>query len=160
MNNSIGFTRDEASVTLQHVYSMFEDQILDPVPLGGIPSHITQNADSTFNASILSNPFYRNLLKKLAAPSKTMTTPSDLEEGLNVLLTRSLYTYTITHLQPDFAAWGIAPDNEVAVLDVALVKYSLVREIKENWTEIIQKWVGLLTWRHLQRLSAPAGGVA
>ncbi|KAI8932445.1 hypothetical protein NX059_010631 [Plenodomus lindquistii] len=160
MNNLIGFTRDEAAITLQHVYSMFEDQIMDPISLGGIPGYITAGAVGSFDANVSFNPFYMNLLNEMSTVPKMIATPLELEEDLNVMLMRLLYSNAIQLYQSALAMRGIALDDEKAVVDAAIDNYNPVRELKDNWTEIIRKWIDLLTWRHLERLAPPEGGAA
>ncbi|KAH9860942.1 hypothetical protein IAQ61_010678 [Plenodomus lingam] len=160
MNNLIGFTRDEAMAALQHVYSIFEDQILDPVAFGGAPGYITAGAQDSFGANVSLNPFYNNLLKELTSIPKMMTTPLELEEDLNIVLTRLLHSHTMRYYEAVLAMSGVDMTDEEAIVEAAIAKYSQVRDIKDNWTDIIQKWVELLTWRHLERLAPTKGSAA
>ncbi|KAF2848476.1 hypothetical protein T440DRAFT_536260 [Plenodomus tracheiphilus IPT5] len=160
MNNLLGFTRDEAVATLQHVYSMFEDQIMDPIALGGIPGYITQSARDSFDANASSNPFYKKLLKELVSVPKMTTTPLELEEDLNVVLTHLLYTYTMRQFYSELAVWSIPLTDEQAIVEAACANYSAVQELKKNWTDIVRKWVDLLAWRHLERFAPLGGGAA
>ena len=157
MNNLIGFTREEAAVALQHLYSMFEDQILDPVLLGGAPGQLTLQAEESFGANVSSNPFYQALLNELTAPAKMMATPSDLEEDLNVVLTRSLYAYITRHFRPDLQNSDASFEEKVAVVDAASDFVEVLPRIQENWIEIIRKWVDLLACHHLGRFASLEG---
>ncbi|KAF1846200.1 uncharacterized protein K460DRAFT_286750 [Cucurbitaria berberidis CBS 394.84] len=160
MNNLIAFTREEAEVALQQVYSFFEDQILDPVALGGVPGHVTEGAQNSLLANFSFNPFFTGLLEELKAAPKLMTTPLELEEDLNQLLSRLLYTYATQYHGDELARQGVDLEHEEAVLGVALQNYKPIKDIKEVWAEMIKRWVDLLAWRHLERLSSPEGGAA
>ncbi|KAH9862871.1 hypothetical protein J1614_010964 [Plenodomus biglobosus] len=158
MNNLIGFTRDEAIITLQQIYGMFEDQIMDPVALGGVPGHITADARDSFAANVSLNPFYKSLLNELTSVPKMMTTPLELEEDLGVALTRLLYVYARRHHETESAMWGVSLADQEAVVEAAVAKHSFFRDLKDNWTDIIHNWVELLTWCYLKRTAAPEEG--
>jgi hypothetical protein len=160
MNSEIGFTSEEAMVILEHVYSEFEDQILDPLALGGVPGHITQVADQSFQVNLAFNPFARGLLGEMTAARKLTTTPYELEEDLRALLSHLLHEYAQQNYVSELARWGVDLEHEEAVLDAALANYKPLKDFKDYWEEIIKKWVDLLTWRHLERLAPPEGGAA
>lgn len=149
MNNLIAFTREEAEDILQHVYGLFEDQVLDPVALGGIPGHITERAPNSLHANFYFNPFYNGLLAEMNAAPKHMTTPLELEEDLGRVLSHLLYTYAKCNYGNELGMWGVDMEHEEAVLDAALENHKPIKDLKGYWEEIIQKWVDLLTWRHL-----------
>ena len=92
--------------------------------------------------------------------SKLMTTPYELEEDLNALLSRLLFQYTQWSYGNELSRYGVDLNNEEAVLEVALENYKPINELKDNWELIIKKWVELLAWRHLERLASPEGGAA
>lgn len=73
MNNLIAFTREEAEITLQHIYNLFEDQILDPVALGGVSGRITEGAERTLQASFDFNPFFTGLMEEMKMAPKFLT---------------------------------------------------------------------------------------
>lgn len=160
MNNLIGFTSEEAEATLQHVYSLFEDQVLDPVALGGVPGHITQYAQNSLQTNCGFNPFYTRLLYELTATVKIMMTPKELEEDLETVLAEQLYVYACQYHGNELIRWDIDLSHQDAVLISALANYKSMTDIKEYWEEIIQKLVELLAWRHLERLAPPEGGAA
>ena len=160
MNNLVAFTGEEAEVILHHVYSMFEDQLMDPVALGGVPGHITAGSVQSLQASFDCNPFVCGFLAEMKTGSKLMTTPYELEEDLNALLSRSLFQYAQWSYGNELSRYGVDLNNEEAVLGVALENYKPINELKDNWELIIKKWVELLAWRHLERLASPEGGAA
>jgi hypothetical protein len=160
MNNLIAFTRGEAEVTLQHIYNMVENQLMDPVVLGGVPGHITAGAQNSLQAGFNFNPFIGGLLDQMKAAPKQMTTPYELDEALNALLNELLHQDAQIRYGNALAFWGVDAANEEAVLHAALENYRPTNEIKENWELITKKWVELLAWRHLERLAPPEGGAA
>jgi hypothetical protein len=158
MNNLIAFTGEEAEVILHHVYSMFEDQIMDPVALGGVPGYITASSVQSLQASFDYNPFICGFLAEMKTDSKLMTTPYELDEDLGALLSKLLFRYAQWNYGNELSRYGVDLDNEEALLGVALENYKPVNEIKENWELIAKKWVELLVWRHLERLASPKDG--
>ncbi|KAI4673092.1 uncharacterized protein J4E78_001598 [Alternaria triticimaculans] len=160
MNNLIAFVGEEAEVILQHVYTMFEDQLLNPVALGGVAGHYTAGVANSLVASFACNPFVCGLLAQIKDTFKLMTTPYELEEDLNTLLDRLLHEYAQLNYGNELTRHGIDLEHEGAVLAAALNNYKPFNELKENWELIIKKWVELLAWRHLERLAPPEGGAA
>jgi hypothetical protein len=160
MNNLIAFTGGEAEAVLHHVYTMFEDQLMDPVALGGVPGHITASSVQSLQASFDYNPFVCGFLAEMNTDSKLMTTPYDLDEDLDALLSRLLLQYAQLNYGIELSRHGVDMDNEETVLRVALQNYRPINELKGNWELIVKKWVELLTWRHLERLASPEGGAA
>jgi hypothetical protein len=158
MNNLIAFTGEEAEVNLHHVYSMFEDQLLDPVALGGVPGHITANATQSLQASFDHNPFVCGFLAEVKTVKKLITTPYELDEDLSAVLSRLLFQYAKSYYGNELSRHGIDLDNQEAVLGAALEKYQPIIELKGNWELMIEKWVDLLAWRHLERLASREGG--
>lgn len=160
MNNLIGFTNEEAGVVLQHVYSLFEDQILDPSALGGMSGDVTQYAENSLQSNLNSNPFFAALISEVKAAPKMMTTPLELEEDLNNVLTRQIYRYAIEHYGSELARWGIDLTHQNTVLEAALANHKPIKDLNDCWHEIIQKFVDLLAWRHLERVAPPEGSAA
>jgi hypothetical protein len=64
---------------------------MDPVALGGVPGHITAGSVQSLQASFDCNPFVCGFLAEMKTGSKLMTTPYELEEDLNALLSRLLF---------------------------------------------------------------------
>lgn len=153
MNNLIGFTNREAAVLLQHVYGLVEDQILDPMELGGWPSAL-QQGDNTARMSFATNPFYNNLVRELAAAPKIMTSPLQLEEDLMNSLNADVIAYASSQY-PGQIMEGRDEDVLVHVLNDPYLK-----DVRENWIIIINKWVDLLAWRHIERTASVEGGAA
>jgi hypothetical protein len=155
MNNLIAFTREEAEVTLQHIYSLVEDQSMDPIALGGIPGWITAGAQNSLQASFDSNLFVGGFLSDMKEARKQMTTPYELDEDLTAVLNNILLQHARRYHGDELAMRVIDMEDGEAVLAASLDD---INEIKENWELIISKWVELLTWRHLERLAPPEGG--
>lgn len=160
MNNMIGFTSEEAQVILEHVYSEIEDQVLDPVALGGIPGYISKYANQSLRDGLAINPFAIGLLQELTAVPKFTMTPYELEEDLKSTLSHLLYKYAHQYYASELAKWGVDMGHEAEVLDTALTNYKPIQDFKDYWEDIIKNWVDLLTWRHLERLSPSEGGAA
>jgi hypothetical protein len=160
MNNLIAFTANDAETVLHHVYSLFEDQILDPVAFGGVPGYMTADVRNSLEASFASNPFVCGFLSEMKEAPKQMTTPYELDEDLSTLLSKLLLQYARVSYNNDLIRLGINMNDDEAVLAAALENYKPIHVIKENWEGIIQKWVELLAWRHLERLAPPEGGAA
>jgi hypothetical protein len=160
MNSLIAFTADEAEIVLHHVHGLFEDQIINPVVLGGIPGYITADVQNSLEAGFALNPFVCGFLSEMKATRKMMTTPHELDEDLSSLLSNILLQYAQVYYGNDMARLGIDMKDSKAVLAAAMENYKPINEIKDNWEGIIQKWVELLAWRHLERLASPEGGVA
>jgi hypothetical protein len=160
MNNLIAFTGEEAEVILQHIYTLFEDQLMDPVALGGVAAHMTTGAENSLQASFASNPFVCGFLAQMKVASKLMTTPYELDEDLSILLSKLLYEYAQWNYGNELTRHGVDLKHEDAVLAAALENYKPFNEIKGNWELIIKKWVELLAWRHLERMAPPEGGAA
>jgi hypothetical protein len=160
MNNLIAFTRDEAEVTLQHIYGLVEDQLLDPAVLGGAPGHITTGAQNSLQAGFDFNIFVGGFLAEMKAAPKQMTTPDEFDEDLSALLNKLLHQYIQIYHGDELITRGVDIADEETVLRAALETYLSINEIKENWQLIIKKWVELLAWRHLERLAPPEGGAA
>lgn len=155
MNNLIAFTGEETEVILHHVYTMFEDQLMDPVALGGVAGHITARAKYSLQASFACNPFVCGFLAQMKAAPKLMTTPYELDEDLSALLFRLLHEYAQLNYGNELTRHGVDLEHQGAVLAAALDNYRPFNEIKGNWELIVKKWVELLAWRHLERLALP-----
>jgi hypothetical protein len=151
MDNLIGFTAREATEFLQHVYSIVEDQILDPTALGGFPSQYVDSAQESFET----NPFYRSLIHELASAPKMMSEPLQLEEDLLKSLDATVATYARVKY-PDQIMDG--RDEDVLTNQVLMDPY--IKDVRENWIIIIGKWVELLAWRHIERTASVEGGAA
>jgi hypothetical protein len=159
MNNMIGFTAREAVVSLEQVYNLVADQILDHVELGGLPSYQAQATGST-SEQLASNPFYSGLIAQVAAVPKMTTTPLQLEEdlitlldGLTVSFAKSKYSF---HMDVD----GIDLNDDNQVLEHATTNFPDIKGVQDNWTGIVKLWVEMLAWRHLERVAPAEGGAA
>lgn len=153
MNNLIGFTAREAAVFLQHAYSHVEDQILDPVELGGLPSSYIQSTVNTAIESFATNPFFGHLVQQVTAVPKMMTAPLQLEEDLLKELNHIIIDLAKQRFGNQIADW-----NDEAVLEQVLVGDEQAKSVRENW--IIKIWVDLLAWRHIERTAPAEGGAA
>jgi hypothetical protein len=91
MNNLIAFTKEEAEVTLQHIYGFVKDQLMDPVVLGGVPGHITAYSKNSLQAGFDVNIFVGGFLAEMKAAPKQMTAPYELDEDLSALLNKVLH---------------------------------------------------------------------
>ncbi|EOA86602.1 hypothetical protein ACJQWK_08939 [Exserohilum turcicum] len=160
MDNLICFTSQEVIAIFYHVYSMFEDQILDPVAFGGVPGYFIKDTDETLRASFDLNPFVCGFLIEMGGSLKLVSTPKELEEGMLSLLNRLLHDYASMHYGTELSRWGVDLTSEEDVLKTALENYKPLGDIKENWEMITKKWVELLAWRHVERLAPPEGGAA
>ena len=160
MNNLIGFTARESIVFLQHVYSLVEDQILNPVELGGLPSNLTQNVENSAGESFARNPFYCGLIVEVTAVPKMMTAPLQLEEDLLKLLDGLILNYMKLKHGDQLAASGIDLNNDEFVLHLATTSDQYVKDVRDNWITIIKMWVELLAWRHIERTAPAEGGAA
>jgi hypothetical protein len=59
---------------------MVENQLMDPVALGGVPGYVTAGAHNSLRAGCDLNPFVCGFLAEMKAASKQMTTPYELDE--------------------------------------------------------------------------------
>ncbi|KAF1833854.1 hypothetical protein BDW02DRAFT_598692 [Decorospora gaudefroyi] len=130
MNNLIAFTSEEAKMILYHI-CVLEDQVMDPVALGGVPGYMTAEAHNSLQAGFSLNDFVCGLLTEMQTP-KLITTPLELEEDLGTLFSKLLHRYTLAYHQDKLARWGIDLSDEDAVLSAALENYKPISELKEN----------------------------
>ncbi|USP76323.1 uncharacterized protein yc1106_03597 [Curvularia clavata] len=151
MNNLIAYTAEEAQTIFNHVYTMFEDQILDPVALGGIPHHFLEHDDNSLQTGFSCNPFVVCFLDEVTKMPKTMTTPHDLDEDMATLLKNMLSTNLHMKIVDRMFSSDEMMNEDIAVKTA----FDAIKlgEIKENWELMIRKWVELVTWRHLERFS-------
>ncbi|KAH8723833.1 hypothetical protein GQ44DRAFT_619421 [Phaeosphaeriaceae sp. PMI808] len=156
MNNQIGFTLYEAAVFLQHAYSLAEDQILDPLELGGLPGHLTAQAENSAELSLENNFVYKAIIDEVTLAPKMMTTPLELEEDVLQVLHRTLLDFAKIKYMNELLAGGIDLNNsewvaqEVARLSDQ-VQDEYPKKILENWSAIVRMWVEFLAWRHIER---------
>jgi hypothetical protein len=161
MNNLIAFTALEAIVFLQHVYTIYADQLLDHSELGALPtSYVLQHSANTLDSDLSNNVFYIVFAAKVGAALKSMTTPAQLEEALLNLLESATINFAKCKYGHLMYASGVDLRDDAAVLYQANHSFPDVNDIKENWAGIIKMWVDLLAWRHIERTAPAEGGAA
>jgi hypothetical protein len=161
MNNLIAFTATEAIVFLQHVYTLYADQLLNPSELGAAPdNHILQRSPNTLESDLSDNIFYNVFAAKVCATPKSITSPAQLEEDLLHKLDTTTVDFARFKYGPQMYAGGVDLFDDAAVLFQANQCFPDVNEIKENWVGIIKMWVDILAWRHIERTAPAEGGAA
>jgi hypothetical protein len=152
-NNLIAFTSTEGLVFLQSTYEYYLDQLLDPVELGGLPAYMTDSAQQ----SLAANPFYSALIAEI---TMLVATPAELEEDFLGVLNTITVSFTKFKYGVVMEAADVNLADNEAVLWQATHTYQDINNIRENWVGIIQMWVNLLAWRHIERVAPAEGGSA
>ncbi|KAH5733206.1 hypothetical protein HBI20_033240 [Parastagonospora nodorum] len=156
MNNLIAFTAAEAVTFLDVTYGYFDDQILNTVELGGLPSYLSAGTHEIFTA----NPYYMALKEELTSVSKMMATPLELEDDLMLVLNNTIVRDTRFKYADHLDMHDIDLQNDAAILWEATNTFEDLNTIRENWVGMIRMWVDLLAWRHLERVASVEGGAA
>jgi hypothetical protein len=160
MNNLIAFTAPEAIVFLQHVYTLYADQLLDPAELGAIPLDRPFQLASTLDDDLFNNPFYCAFAAEISEAPKAMTTLVKLEDIMLGVLSSAVVQYTMLKHSNQLYEAGVDMDDDVAVLKHSIQKFEDVNSIKDNWVGIVKMCVDLLAWRHIERTAPAEGGAA
>lgn len=156
MNNLIAFTAAEAVTFLDVTYSYFDDQILNSVELGGLPSYLSDGTHEIFTT----NPYYMALKEELTSVPKMMATPLELEDDLMLVLNNMIVRDTRFKHADHLEMRNIDLQNDAAILWEATNTFQDMNTIWENWVGMIRMRVDLLAWRHLERVASVEGGAA
>jgi len=156
MNNLIAFTAAEAVTFLDVTYGYFDDQILNSVELGGLPSYLSDGTHEIFSA----NPYYMALKGELTSVQKMMATPLELEDDLMLVLNNTIVRDTRFKYADHLEMHDIDLQNDEAILWEAINTFQDMNTVRENWVGMIRMWVDLLAWRHLERVASVEGGAA
>jgi DNA-directed RNA polymerase subunit RPC12/RpoP len=159
MNNLIAFTAPEAIVFLQHVYTLYADQLLDPAELGHIPSYRPFQLANTLNEELFNNPFYCGFATAISEAPKVMISPAKLEEIMSVVLNSAVVHYTMLKHSSQLHEAGIEMNDDLAVLQHSQ-NFEDVNSIKDHWVGILKIWVDLLASRHIERTAPAESGAA
>ncbi|KAF2247503.1 hypothetical protein BU26DRAFT_566476 [Trematosphaeria pertusa] len=158
--NLIGIDAGDARVFLTQVYNFFEDHVLDPTALGGLPGQVTEALENSAIASLASNPFFQGLYNHFPwddmSPRKYMLTPMELERDLLKILEQRLRNHVMENYGVALSSIGMCLDTEdglKAATEMAKEQFVPVTTIYENWRSIVQTLVSVLCWRHLERLA-------
>jgi hypothetical protein len=160
MNNLIAFTASEAIVFLNHVYTFYADQLLDPVELGALPTCMAQQSGNTLGDDLSKSPFYCAFAAEVSVAPKSMNAPAQLEELLLNVLNSVTTNFTKFKYDAQMYACGVDLSDDADVPWQATQSFQDVNNIKEHWIGIIKMWVDLLAWRPIERTAPGEGGAA